>query len=592
MTFLYPWALLGLVAAGVPILLHLVQRREPPTIPFPAVRYLQEATREHQRRLRLQHLLLLLVRTVLVASLVLAAAGPSIPRSDVASHAPGAMVLVLDNSASSSAVVGGTARLEGLKDAARAILARGTPSDALWLITADGIARRGDPATLGALLDGVTPSARRLDLGDALQTAGQVLAGESRPGEVMLVSDLQRSALGAAELSVPLTLVRPDDASPRNVGIASLVAASQPWSQDGGLVTIGVAGDSGAQAPLTVSLEARAPRQALATAGGSATVAIPAAQPGWRALAATLEPDEMRLDDRRVAAVRVAPLARADCRAGGRYARAACEVLAANGRILEGRELVIGGFGASGSIIQPPDDPATLGALNRELARRGSSWTYGELRAGGTTDSSPLLVPSRLSRRLELRSSRSGRSGVLLTVGGSPWLVRDGTTLLLGSRLDTAWTDLPVSAAFVPFVDMLLNRLARGQFATLDVPVGAPAPLPDAVTTVVRGSDRWPVEGGAAFAVPDTGLYFLMQGSDTVGALGGNVDPRETILARATDDEARALWPGARIVPLEEAAASAFAAGARSDLRGPLLLLALLCGLAEVALASAAGRRA
>ena len=83
MTFLHPWLLAGLLAAGVPLLLHLVQRREPPTVVFPAVRYLLDATREHQRRLRIRHWLLLLLRTLLIVALVLAAAGPTVRRSGV-----------------------------------------------------------------------------------------------------------------------------------------------------------------------------------------------------------------------------------------------------------------------------------------------------------------------------------------------------------------------------------------------------------------------------------------------------------------------------------------------------------------------------
>ena len=591
MTFLFPWALVGLLAAAVPILLHLVQRKEPPTITFPAVRYLQDATREHQRRLRLQHWLLLLVRTLLIAALVLAAAGPSVPRSNVATHAPSALVLILDNSASSGAVVGGTSRLDGLAAAARAVLGRATPSDALWLMTADGIPRRGDPATLGSLLDSIAPSPRRLDLGAALRAADDVLAGESLQGEIVLVSDLQRTALSAADVASPLTVVRPEDASPRNVGLASLLPASQPWSSDGGLVTIGITGDSGAQAPLAISLDGRPPRQALATAGSSVPIVIPGASAGWRPLVATIEPDELRLDDRRVGAVRVAPLARADCTPAGRYAAAACAVLESNGRLLAGRDLVLGGFGTTGSIIQPPEDPATLGALNRELARRGSSWRYGEVRGGGTTDSSGVLGRTRIARRLELVSSQSGRSGVLVTAGGAPWLVRDGTLLLLGSRLDTAWTDLPLTTGFVPFVDLMLNRLARGEFSTIDVPAGDAVTLPDAATTVIQGTRSWPVEGGARFAAPDTGLYFLVEGSDTIGAMAANIDPRESLLARATDRDVRSLWRGARLVSLDDAAGAAFSAGAQSDLRGPLLWLALLLGLAEIALASAGGRR-
>ena len=49
--FLHPWALAGLIAAAIPIVLHLLARREPPTVVFPAVRYLITTTREHQRRL-------------------------------------------------------------------------------------------------------------------------------------------------------------------------------------------------------------------------------------------------------------------------------------------------------------------------------------------------------------------------------------------------------------------------------------------------------------------------------------------------------------------------------------------------------------
>jgi len=144
----------------------------------------------------------------------------------------------------------------------------------------------------------------------------------------------------------------------------------------------------------------------------------------------------------------------------------------------------------------------------------------------------------------------------------------------------------------VPFIDVLLNRLARGEVVTLDVPVGSAATLPDLVSTVVKGTQRWPVEGGGRYAPPDTGLYYLLRGTDTVGALAANPDPRESMLQQATDAQVRALWHGAAMVPLDHAASAAFSAGARGDLRGPLLWFALLLGLGEVGLASVWGRRA
>ena len=75
------------------------------------------------------------------------------------------------------------------------MLARATPADAVWLLLADGAARRGDPATLRAALRDLQPSTTRLDLGRAVQAADEVLAGESLPGEIVVVSDLQ--AIGA-----------------------------------------------------------------------------------------------------------------------------------------------------------------------------------------------------------------------------------------------------------------------------------------------------------------------------------------------------------------------------------------------------------
>ena len=208
--FLHPWVLAGLVAAAIPILLHLLARREPPTVVFPAVRYLVTTTREHQRRLKLQNLLLLLLRTLLVATLVMAAAGPTVPLTGVPGHAPSALVLIIDNSPSSGAVVGGTPQLGQLAAAARRVLARATPEDALWLLTADGIPRRGDRASLGELLNGITVSPRRMELGAAITLAGDVLASEPRPGEIVLLTDLQASALSPAEPLVPVLVGRPD----------------------------------------------------------------------------------------------------------------------------------------------------------------------------------------------------------------------------------------------------------------------------------------------------------------------------------------------------------------------------------------------
>jgi hypothetical protein len=592
-SFLHPWLLAGLAAAAIPILLHLLARREPPTIVFPAVRYLVTTTREHQRRLKLQNWLLLCLRTLLLVLLVLAAAAPSIPETGVAGHGPSALVLIVDNSPSSGAVLRGTPTFRQLVAAGRQVLARATPQDVLWLITADGIPRREDQAALDQLLTGLSISPRRLDLGAALGMAEEVLGPEPRPGEIVLLTDLQASALSPAKPSSPLVVGRPDAPSPPNAGIGGLDAGSQPWSQEGGRITVTLVGDSGAGVPISARLGTRPAAQALGHVGSAATMDIPGAPSGWWELSATLDPDELRADDRRVMAIRIAPVARVNWDSTGRYVAAACEVLASNHRIVRGDEVVLGRLGRGASIVQPPDDPARIGALNRSLAARGIGWSYGELSITPQfTDSSAALARHRVLRRYSLQSSGSGRTGVLATVAGAPWIVRGGDVVLLGSRLEPGWTDLPVSAGFMPFMDLLLNRLARGESVLEQGSTGDAVRLPDLTTEVRKGDRSWRVEGGALFRPAEPGVHFLLSGRDTIGALSVNPDPRESRLERATDGQTRRLWSGARIMSLGKAGDAAFSSAARGDLRGPLLWTALLVGLAEAGFASGWRRRA
>lgn len=585
--FLHPWMLAALPAAALPLLLHLLARREPPTVTFPAVRYLRAATAEHQRRFRLQHWLLLLLRTLLILALILAAAAPTMPLANVAGHAPGALVVILDNSASSGVVTGGTPRLASLVRAAHLALSRATPDDGLWLMLADGRPRRGDAHQLAALLDSVLVLPGRLDLGAAVSLANDVLQGDRRPGEILVLSDMQASALTAARMHAPVIVGRPEGDAPANRGIATLDAGPQPWTREGGRLVIAVAGDVTAPVSVSAHLGSRPAREALARSGDSVSLPIPSPVDGWYTAVADLAPDEFRLDDHRETLVRVAPVASVRCDRSDRYLAAACDVLAQNHRIVAGSDITLGTLGSGRSIVMPPSDPAALGALNRALERRGSAWRFGELRLDASvSDSGGLAGTHRISRRYALVTSASGRTGVVATAAGQPWVVRSGGIVLLGSRMDPQWTDLPLSADFMPFMDRLLNRTVRGETAVVDAAAGAPSALPDRVTEVRRDSLTWQVDGGDFFTPSDLGIYFLLSDRDTVGALVANVDPRESRLQRADDSDVARLWPGARLFPLETAGGAAFSSAARADLRGPLLWLALAAGLGEVLLAS------
>lgn len=76
MSFIHPYLLGGLALISVPILVHLIMREKPKLVLFPAFRFLQQTFRTNKRKLRLQHLLLLLLRILLIALLCFALARP------------------------------------------------------------------------------------------------------------------------------------------------------------------------------------------------------------------------------------------------------------------------------------------------------------------------------------------------------------------------------------------------------------------------------------------------------------------------------------------------------------------------------------
>jgi hypothetical protein len=552
--FLHPLALIGLAAAAIPALLHLLQRRVPPEVEFPPLRYLNEAERRSARRMRLRHLLLLLLRTALIVVVVLAAARPLVPaRRSGAAHPPAALAVILDNSVSSGAVTGGQVTLDRLKAAARAVLHRASGDDRLWLVLADGILRAGGREELLAAVDSAVPDARRLDLVAAVRDAVQLVGADPAiVHEVQVVSDLQRTALASGRVAVPsgvrVVALAPHPAI-TNRGIAA--ARVTPGAV---VVDVGGAPPSG-EVPVTLRVRGRDIGRALATVGATVSLPLPHPGPGWWVGEVSLAPDELRADDQRAVVWHAVPPARVSPGPGaGPFVGAALEVLRAAGRIGSGTEVTIADRPGSGAtVVVPPADPALVGQVNRALAARGSAWRFGP-------DGSPGLITGAgvdgvpVTRRQRLVGADTG--AVLARVNGEPWGVAVGGIVLLGSRLDTTWTALPTTPAFVPFLDALVNRYARGETAV---------------------GER---EGAVRVA-------FEVVGADTVGATVYGPDPRESDLTPAEPDRVRDAL-GAELVADGELAVGAFAGVRRADLSGVLLLVALLLALGELAAATLA----
>ena len=110
MNFLHPTFLFGLIAAGIPILLHFLRRKRILEIRFAPMRFLKPSQEQQSHRLRLRRLLLLALRVAAVICVVLAMARPTVTGglSWLAPPGRGVSVLVLvDDSASMRAQASG-----------------------------------------------------------------------------------------------------------------------------------------------------------------------------------------------------------------------------------------------------------------------------------------------------------------------------------------------------------------------------------------------------------------------------------------------------------------------------------------------------
>ena len=77
-SFLNGALLWGAAAAAVPVVLHLVMRRKPEQLEFPALRFIARRHEVNRRQLQLRHLLLLALRIALIVLAAFALSGPSL----------------------------------------------------------------------------------------------------------------------------------------------------------------------------------------------------------------------------------------------------------------------------------------------------------------------------------------------------------------------------------------------------------------------------------------------------------------------------------------------------------------------------------
>jgi hypothetical protein len=593
MSFLAPLFLFLGAAAAVPLLLHLLRRNVTTRVDFPAARYLQRAEQEHSRSLRLRNLLLMLLRVLLVLALALAAARPFVAGLGVG-HGATAVAVVLDNSLSTTAMEGGAPVFDRLRAAARALVQASSPSDQLWLVTADGRLRSGTHATLLADLDAVAPIEGAGDLPLALRRAAAAVQSAALPTRVVAVAtDAQQSAWSTVvRVALSVTVYAPTGAPPRNRGVVAARAEPARWTPRG---TVTARIDADDSAGYRVVLGDRTIARGAAARGEPVALRVAPPERGWQAGRVELEPDDFRADDARHFAVWIgAAPAVSSTPSAGPFAATALSALVDDGRATIGSSVRIASADAIGSLpalIVAPTDPVRLGAANRELARLGVPWRYGAVERSSSTVRGDRLDGVAVTARHRLQREGVAPSDTLATAGGEPWIVAGPGYVLLGSRLDPAETTLPVRAAFVPWLADVLGLRLGAPPGDLGVPLDA---VPGASVSLPPGSDaienaagtRRSVAGDRIAAPAERGVWFVLRAGRRIGAIVVNAPAEESALARlrAGDLAARLAGRAGHGTGAADAwVGDTFAAGTRRPAVTPLLVLALLLIAAEAA---------
>ena len=626
MAFLSPLFLVGLLAAAIPVAIHLFHRRTDPVIRFAAVRYLRHAPVEQSHRRRLRELLLLALRAAAMMLLALAFARPSFQSADTA--AVPATVVLVDTSASLSAPDQFERARALAHDAIRDVPAAQPVAVAAFASGVDVVAPlSGDRAAAHAAVSGLRPGAGATRYRTALARGAELLEGRS--GRLVIISDLQASGWDAGEAGVipsaAEVVIKDVDAPDTNLAVTSLriegsdaIAVVHNFSTEAakeqvvfavddrpaGVVLVAVPPQGAAEARIVLpsrgeGLPPRSLSAAVADRFGYVVdntryaVVDPAAAPAILAVTASGDPSEAFFLERALTVGDASRRFRFTARSGSSFSDMATEALAefdaiailgARGISTPARDRLAAYVRSGGGLLLAagPDAATPADVLGNVVGTqwkvRGTGQGPGSAELALAPDDSrhPVLRPfggaatlGNVTFRQAMNVTAPESAAIVARYSdGTPALVEeqvgDGRVLVFASDLNDRWNDLPLQPVFVPFVHEMLRYLAAPRSLRSDYLVGD-----------VAGSGV-PSVGRSPGVVTHAGRRVAI-----------NVDPRESDPARISIDEFLAG------VSKMNAAAARSAAAGRPEGEGAQWLwqAALMLMVLSLAAEGALGRR-
>jgi hypothetical protein len=202
MNFLNPAFLIGLPLLAVPVVIHLLSRRQQKKISWGAMRFLIQAATRKRRLWRLTDLLLLLLRTAAFLFFIFALARPLLPATWLGGGVPREVILVLDQSMSMWRKADGTSLFELQLQKANNLLGDLTAADTVrvmlagespeWL-TEPSLATQGALRKLRARINELKPTLGAADLLACIREAADIEEPSDKSARVIVViSDGQR----------------------------------------------------------------------------------------------------------------------------------------------------------------------------------------------------------------------------------------------------------------------------------------------------------------------------------------------------------------------------------------------------------------
>lgn len=545
-TFLNPAMLFGALAAGVPLLLHLLQNRRPRRVPFSDLTFLREVTARRARSLGIRRWLLLALRMLAILLLAVGAARPRLGGLAPAAGDRASLLVVLDASASMQTLdADGVSRFDHAREAALRLTAGlGRRGEVQWLLAgarprpvfggwlpAAAVAE-SPPADL-APGDGVC------DLGAALRAAAAAVdEARSRPVVVWIgdgrppAGDAAALQAAAAELrargveSLEIVTVGTDAANGGVREVRRPVRTVRP----GDVVDLAadvVVGRETQAFQLVLDGRVQAEAVAPAGAGGSAELpfALTAPGPGLHVGYVRTDHDALEADDRRPFLLDVRPRLR---------------VLLAHGEApgIAGR----GGWRYLARALAPD----TLAAGPVDLHAVGpDGWSGGDLDGYDVVVLADAGAPGRT--RLEALAS-------WLEAGGRLWLILGDPAGAAAVREHLLPRLAGVEGAGFRVLSAAAGERWRTVGATHPILAGLPAP---ALATLEES--RW--RRVWSLAAPELDVVAELEGGDPLLLAGERGRGRLVLQAASLGPEATDLARSAMALPLAQRVVSWLAAG-------------------------------